>query len=94
MRPAMQKNKTEYFNATKRSEVAKKMWDGATKLYFLQPNENLGCNIATSENSQIHTLFTVWLFCVSGGNQHHPVAKGENCIVVHTHLNKKWVISH
>ena len=38
------------------SEVAKKCFDGATKFYFLQPNENLGCNIATSENSQIHTL--------------------------------------
>ena len=36
--------------------VAKKNLDGATKFYFLQPNENLGCNIATSENSQIHTL--------------------------------------
>ena len=36
--------------------VAKKNLDGATKFYFLQPNENLGCNIATSANSQIHTL--------------------------------------
>ena len=40
----------------KNRSVAKKYFDGATKFYFLQPNENLGCNIATSENSQIHTL--------------------------------------